>query len=92
MAQLKPLGDYVLLKQLPAEEQTKSGFFIPDTAKEKPSKAEVVAVGTGIKDVTMEVKVGDIVFYKKYAGDTLKIDGEDHIVLRQDGIIAIVVE
>lgn len=89
---LKPLGDYVLLKQLPAEEQTKSGFYIPDTAKEKPSKAEVVAVGPGIKDVTMEVKAGDMVYYKKYAGDALKIDGEECIVLRQDGIIAIVTE
>jgi len=88
MATLQPLGDYVVLKQLAAEEQTKSGLYIPDSAKEKPSKGEVIAAGPGVKDVTMEVKPGDVVYYKKYAGDTVKIDGEEMIVLRQDGIIA----
>ncbi len=88
MATLQPLSDYVLLKQLEAEEQTKSGLYIPDSAKEKPSKGEVVAVGPGTKEVDMDVAVGDVVYYKKYAGDTVKIEGVEHIVLRQDGIIA----
>lgn len=88
MTMLKPLGDYVVLRQLEAEEQTKSGIFIPDSAKEKPTKGEVIAVGPGTKDVTMELASGDVVLYKKYAGDTVKLDGEEFIVLRQDGVIA----
>ncbi len=88
MAKIAPLGDYVVLKQLEADQQTKSGLYIPDSAKEKPSKAEVIAVGPGTSEVTMEVTVGDIVYYKKYAGDTFKIDGDEVIVTKQDGIIA----
>lgn len=88
MATLQPLSDYVVLKQLEAEEQTKSGLYIPDSAKEKPTKGEVIAAGPGTKDVAMELKAGDIVLYKKYAGDTVKMDGEEFIVLRQDGVIA----
>ena len=88
MKKLQPLGDYVVLKQLEAEEQTKSGLYIPDSAKEKPTKGEVIAAGPGTKDVTMELQAGDTVLYKKYAGDTVKIDGEEFIVLRQDGVIA----
>ncbi|PIV90963.1 co-chaperone GroES [Candidatus Gracilibacteria bacterium CG17_big_fil_post_rev_8_21_14_2_50_48_13] len=85
---LKPLSDYVVLRQLEAEEQTKSGIYIPDSAKEKPTKGEVIAVGPGTKDITMELSAGDVVLYKKYAGDTVKLDGEEFIVLRQDGVIA----
>lgn len=85
---LQPLSDYVVLKQLEAEEQTKSGFYIPDSAKEKPTKGEVIAVGPGTKDVTMDLKTGDVVLYKKYAGDTVKLDNEEYIILRQDGVIA----
>lgn len=85
---LQPLSDYVVLKQLDAEEQTKSGFYIPDSAKEKPTKGEVIAVGPGTKEVTMDLKVGDVVLYKKYAGDTVKLDNDEYIVLRQDGVIA----
>lgn len=88
MAKIVPLGDYVVLKQLEAEAQTKSGIYLPDSAKEKPSEGEVIAVGPGTKDVTMEVAVGDIVYYKKYSGDNFKVDGDEMIVLRQDGIIA----
>ncbi|MFN7160427.1 MAG: co-chaperone GroES [Candidatus Gracilibacteria bacterium] len=93
MAKLQPLGDYVIIKQLAAEEMTKSGFYIPDSAKEKPNKGEVVAVGPGgvvgdNKVIEMHVSVGDIVYYKKYAGDNFKMEGEELIVLRQDGIIA----
>ena len=88
MANLQPLGDYVILKQLEAEEQTASGLYIPDSAKEKPNKGEVIAVGPGTKDIEMHVKVGDIVLYKKYAGDDVKLDGDKFVVMRQDGIIA----
>lgn len=89
MATLKPLGDNVVLKPVAAEEQTKSGLYIPDSAKEKPNKGEVVAVGPGTKDVTMEVKPGDIVYYGKYAGDTFKVDGIELTVVQQKSIIAI---
>ena len=93
MAHLQPLGDYVILKQLEAEEMTKSGFYIPDSAKEKPNKALVIAVGPGgavseNRTVEMHVQVGDVVYYKKFAGDAFKMEGEELIVLRQDAIIA----
>jgi len=88
MAKLAPLGDYVIIKQLEAEEMTQSGLYIPESAKEKPFKGEVIAVGPGTKDIEMHVKEGDIVLYKKYAGDDVKVDGQKLIVLRQDGIIA----
>ncbi|HHW67093.1 MAG: chaperonin GroES [Epulopiscium sp.] len=91
---LKPLGDRVVIKQLEAEEKTKSGIVLPNQAKEKPQEAEVVAVGPGGvvdgKEVKMEVKVGDRVIYSKYAGTEVKIDDEEYIVLRQSDILAIV--
>ena len=92
---LKPLNDRVLVKRLESEERTASGLFIPDTAKEKPSKGEVVAVGPGKhaddgKLVPMTVKVGDMVLFNKYAGTEVKIDGAEHLVMREDDILAII--
>ena len=91
---LKPLGDRVVIKQLAAEEKTKSGIVLPGTAKEKPQEAEVVAVGPGgIVDgekVTMEVSVGDKVIYSKYSGTDVKIDDVEYIIVRQGDILAIV--
>lgn len=91
---LVPLGDKVVLKQLEAEETTKSGIVLPGQAQEKPQQAEVIAVGPGGvvdgKEVTMQVKVGDKVIYSKYAGTDVKVAGEEYIILRQDDILAIV--
>ena len=92
---LKPLNDRVLVKRLESEERTASGLYIPDTAKEKPSKGEVVAVGPGKhaddgKLVPMAVKVGDMVLFSKYAGTEVKIDGAEHLVMREDDILAII--
>lgn len=93
---LVPLGDKVVLKQLVAEETTKSGIVLPGQAKEKPQQAEVVAVGPGGmvdgKEVTMQVKVGDKVIYSKYAGTEVKLEDEEFIVVKQNDIVAIVAE
>lgn len=91
---LKPLGDKVVLKQLEAEETTKSGIVLPGQAKEKPQQAEVIAVGPGGvvdgKEVTMLVKVGDKVIYQKYAGTEVKLGNDEYIVVKQNDIVAIV--
>ncbi len=93
---LKPLADRVVVKSVEAEESTKSGIVLPGTAKEKPQMAEVVAVGPGGivdgKEVTMTVKVGDKVITSKYAGTEVKCDGVEYNVVRQNDILAIVVE
>lgn len=93
---LVPLGDKVVLKQLVAEETTKSGIVLPGQAKEKPQQAEVVAVGPGGivdgKEVTMQVKVGDKVIYSKYAGTEVKLEEDEFIVVKQNDIVAIVEE
>ena len=93
---LVPLGDKVVLKQLAAEETTKSGIVLPGQAQEKPQQAEVVAVGPGGvvdgKEVTMQVKVGDKVIYSKYAGTDVKLGEEEFIVVKQNDIVAIVEE
>ena len=91
---LRPLGDRVVVKPKAREEMTKSGIVLPDTAKEKPQEGEVTAVGTGRllengERVPMEVKVGNIVLYSKYAGTEVKLDGEDHLILRESDILAI---
>ncbi len=86
---LVPLGDRVVLKQLIAEETTKSGIVIPGQSKEKPQQAEIIAVGPGNKDVEMNVKVGQQVIYSKYAGTTVEIESEEYIIVRQDEILAI---
>ena len=87
---LVPLGDKVVLKQLEAEETTKSGIVLPGQAKEKPQQAEVIAVGPGGlvdgKDVTMQVNVGDKVIYSQYAGTAVKLEDDDYIVVRQNEI------
>lgn len=91
---LVPLGDRVVLKQLVAEETTKSGIVLPGQAKEKPQQAEVVAVGPGGvvdgKEVTMQVKVGDKVIFSKYAGNEIKLDEEEFIIVKQNDILAVV--
>ncbi|MDD6572936.1 MAG: co-chaperone GroES [Thermoflexaceae bacterium] len=91
---LVPLGDRVVLKQLVAEETTKSGIVLPGQAKEKPQQAEVIAVGPGGvvdgKEVTMQVKVGDKVIYSKYAGTEVKLEEEEYIVVKQNDILAVV--
>ncbi|MBN2457571.1 co-chaperone GroES [Candidatus Woesearchaeota archaeon] len=84
---LRPLGNRVLIKPIEAEERTKSGLYIPDTAKEKPLQAKVVAVGDG-KD--MKVKAGDIVIYESYGGSEVKINGEKHIIMDVKDILAVV--
>lgn len=90
---LVPLGDRVVLKQLVAEETTKSGIVLPGQNKEKPQQAEVVAVGPGGmidgKEVKMEVKTGDQVIYSKYSGTDVKIDEEEYIIVKQSDILAI---
>ncbi len=91
---LKPLGDRVVLRQLEAEEKTKSGIVLPGHAKEKPQEAEVIAVGPGGivdgKEIVMEVKVSDKVIYSKYSGTDVKIDKEEYIIVKQSDILAIV--
>ena len=87
---LTPLNDRVVLKQLVAEETTKSGIVLPGQNKEKPQQAEVVAVGPGTEEVKMQVKVGDKVIYSKYSGTEVKLDEEEYIICKQDDILAIV--
>ncbi|MCH5341835.1 MAG: co-chaperone GroES [Acetatifactor sp.] len=91
---LVPLGDRVVLKQLVAEETTKSGIVLPGQSKEKPQQAEVVAVGPGGvvdgKEIKMEVKVGDQVVYSKYAGSEIKLDDEEYIIVKQNDILAVI--
>lgn len=87
---LKPLSDRVLVEPAAAETTTASGIIIPDTAKEKPQRGTIVAVGPGKKDHTMTVKVGDVVLYGKYAGTELKLDGKDYLIMREDDILAVI--
>ncbi len=86
---IKPLADRVLIKPATAEEKTASGIIIPDSAKEKPLKGEVIAIGNGTKDEVMIVKVGDNVLYGKYAGTELDLDGEKFLIMRQSDIVGI---
>jgi len=87
---IKPLADRVLVEPAPAEEKTAAGIIIPDTAKEKPQKGTVVAVGTGKKDEPMTVKVGDEVLYGKYSGTEITVDGVIYLIMRESDIVAIV--
>jgi len=86
---IKPLADRVLVEPAAAEEKTASGLYIPDTAKEKPQKGTVIAVGSGKKDEPMTVKVGDQVLYGKYAGTELAVEGHDYLIMRESDIFAI---
>lgn len=87
---IKPLADRVLVEPQAAEEKTSSGIIIPDTAKEKPSKGKVVAVGKGTKDEEMQLKIGDIVLYGKYAGTELTFEGKDYLMMRQSDVLAVI--
>lgn len=87
--EIKPLADRVLIKPAPAETKTIGGIIIPDTAKEKPLKGEVVACGNGTKDEEMVVKVGDTVLYGKYAGQELEFEGEKYLIMKQGDILAV---
>ena len=86
---MKPINDRVVIKPAPAEETTKGGIIIPDTAKEKPQRGEVVAVGPGKDGNDMTVKSGDIVLYGKYSGQELNYEGEDYLIMREDDILVI---
>jgi chaperonin GroES len=92
---IKPLADRVVVKPLEAEEKTKGGLYVPDTAKERPQQGEVVAVGTGKvsddgKNIPMEVKVGDKILYGKYSGTEVNYDGVEYLIMRESDIFAII--
>jgi chaperonin GroES len=94
---LKPLGDRVVVKPLEQEERTASGIVLPETAKEKPQKGEVLAVGAGARDdagkrVAMDVQVGDMVLFAKYAGTEIKVDSDKLLILKESDILAIIEE
>ena len=91
---LKPLGDRVVIRVLEQEEKTASGIFLPDTAKEKPSQGEVIAVGSGKllddgKRLALDVKVGDKIIFSKYAGTEVKLEGKDYLIVSERDILAI---
>ena len=90
---LQPMGNRLVVKPMQSEEKTKSGIYLPDTAKEKPQEGKVIAVGPGKvtdegKRIPMEVEVGDIIIYSKYGGSEIKLDDEELIILREDDILA----
>lgn len=85
----KPINDRVVVKPLPVEEKTKGGIIIPDTAKEKPQQGEIIAVGPGKEGAHLNVNIGDRVLYGKYAGQELKYDGEDYLIMREDDILVV---
>lgn len=89
MANIKPLADRVLIKPVAAEEKTIGGIIIPDSAKEKPLRGEVIAVGNGTKDEAMVLKAGDTVLYGKYAGTELEHEGEKYLIMKQGDVLAI---
>ena len=91
---IRPLHDRILVKRLEEETKTAGGLFIPDTAKEKPIEAKVVAVGAGKRDkegklIALDVKPGDKVLFSKYSGTEVKIDGEEHLIMREDDLLAV---
>ncbi|PNE24906.1 co-chaperone GroES [Tannerella sp. oral taxon 808] len=87
---VKPLADRVLVKPAEAEEKTASGIIIPDSAKEKPLKGEIIAAGKGTKDEEMVLKPGDHVLYGKYAGTEIELEGEKYLIMRQSDVLAII--
>ncbi len=87
---IKPLADRVVVQPQEAETKTASGLYIPDTAKEKPQRGKIVAVGGGKKDEPMELKEGDIVLYGKYAGTEINIDDQEYLIMRQSDVLAII--
>lgn len=95
MANIKPLGQRVLIKRIEAEEKTSGGLFLPDTAKEKPQEAEVIAIGTGGRDdqgklIPFTVKNGDRVLISKYGGTDIKLDGQDYLIISESDILGII--
>lgn len=91
---IRPLHDRVLIKRLDEESKTSGGLFIPDTAKEKPIQGKVIAVGTGKRDkdgkvVALDVKAGDKVLFSKYSGTEVKIDGDEHLIMREEDLLAV---
>lgn len=92
---IKPLHDRVLVKRLEEEEKTKGGIIIPETAKEAPAEGKVIAIGAGKKDENgklqpLDVKVGDRIIFSKYAGTEVKLDGEEHIIMREEDILGVI--
>ena len=87
---MKPINDRVVVKPAAADEKTTGGIIIPDTAKEKPQKGEVIAVGPGKDGNQMTVKKGDVVLYGKYAGQEINYNGEDYLIMREDDILVII--
>jgi chaperonin GroES len=87
---IQPLADRVVVEAAPAEEKTAGGIIIPDTAKEKPQRGKVVAVGNGKKDEPITVKVGDTVLYGKYAGTEITIEGKEYLIMRESDIFAVI--
>lgn len=91
---IRPLHDRILVKRLEEETKTSGGLFIPDSAKEKPIQAKVIAVGAGKRDkdgkiIPLDVKTGDKVLFSKYSGSEIKIDGDEHLILREDDLLAV---
>jgi chaperonin GroES len=94
MSNIKPLHDRVVVRRLEEDERTKGGIIIPDTAKEKPQKGEIIAVGSGARGengqvIALDVKVGDVVLFGKWSGNEIKLDGEELLVMKESDIIAI---
>ncbi|MGH7856460.1 MAG: co-chaperone GroES [Candidatus Binatia bacterium] len=92
---IRPLGDRVLIRRVPEEEKSKGGIIIPDTAKEKPQEGKVIAVGKGKVDEDgkvkpLDVKSGDRILFSKYAGTEIKLDGEEHLILREEDILGVI--
>jgi chaperonin GroES len=92
---IRPLGDRVLVKRIDEEEKTKGGIIIPDTAKEKPQEGKVISVGKGKRDddgkvTPLDVKAGDRILFGKYSGSEIKLDGKEHLILREDDILGII--
>lgn len=90
METLQMIGDRVLVKPDMIEEKTTSGIYIPDTAKERPSRGEVISVGPGVKDVEMVVNVGDKVLFTKYGNSEITLNGQKHLIMKQNDILAII--
>ena len=94
MDKIRPLGDRILVKRIKEEEKSKGGIIIPDTAKEKPQEGKVVAVGKGKKTdegkvIGLDVKAGDRILFGKYSGSEIKLEGEEHLIMREDDILGI---
>jgi chaperonin GroES len=94
MEKIRPLGDRILVKRIKEEERTKGGIIIPDTAKEKPQEGKVVAVGKGKKTeegrvIALDVKAGDRILFGKYSGSEIKLEGEEHLILREDDVLGV---